>query len=274
MIAVLAKPYKPKIIYRLREIPIKEIKVWKDAQARKLDRDGIAELAKSIRSEGLQNPPLVQKSGPHEYMLMAGQRRLAAMKRLRAKKMPVLVITRNSRYELNDAKAASVIENIHRRGMNQKDLADSCVFLAEELNSQHKAARMLGLSIYMFKKLHGFAGVPQKLKDLVPGTISRDEATGLHVAVPQTDKAVDIAKRISRYDPPLRRQYVRVLADNPKMSHAEILKKARNLRMLKKIPVTLSKRQSTFLLKASEKRHMGPDELANKIVHDWIKKRI
>ncbi|NRA05675.1 MAG: ParB N-terminal domain-containing protein, partial [Nitrosopumilus sp.] len=75
--------------YRLREIPVKQITIWKDAQARKLDREGIAELAKSIKNEGLQNPPMVQKDGKNSYLLMSGQRRLAALKRLGAKKIPV-----------------------------------------------------------------------------------------------------------------------------------------------------------------------------------------
>jgi len=52
----MAKHYQSPIIYRLREIPIKQIKIWKDAQARKLDREGIAELAKSIKNEGLLFP--------------------------------------------------------------------------------------------------------------------------------------------------------------------------------------------------------------------------
>ncbi len=47
----MARHYTSPISYRLREIPIKQIKIWKDAQARKLDRDGIAELAKSIKNE-------------------------------------------------------------------------------------------------------------------------------------------------------------------------------------------------------------------------------
>ena len=68
----MAKRYNSPISYRLREIPIKNIKVWRDAQARKLDRDGIAELAKSIKNDGLQNPPLVQKDGKDSYLLMSG----------------------------------------------------------------------------------------------------------------------------------------------------------------------------------------------------------
>ncbi len=269
----MAKRFKSRIDYKLREIPVKQIKIWKDAQARRLDREGIAELAKSIRAEGLQNPPLVQKEGK-QYMLMAGQRRLAALKRLRAKKVPVLVITKKTQYDLEDAKAASVIENIHRKNMSQRELASSCVFLAEQLKSQSKAAKTLGMSLPTFKKLHGFAGVPERLKELVPKTISRDEATRLHVAMPNTKKAVLVANRIGRYDPPIRRQYIKILAANPKMRHDAILRRAKKLKTRQKIPIVLSKRQSGFLEKQSERKGMESDELAKKIVADWIKRRI
>lgn len=270
----MAKRFKSKIEYKLKQIPIKQIVVWKDAQARKLDRDGITELAKSIRAEGLQNPPLLQKEGRSTYKLMAGQRRLAALKRLRAKKIPALVITKRTEYDLHDAKAASVIENIHRKNMNQKELAQSCVFLAEELNSQAKAAKTLGMSIATFKKLHGFAGVPEKLKVLVPRTISRDEATKLHVAVPNTKKAVLIANKISKYGSPIRKQYIKILTKNPRMGHAAILKRAKKIKTIQKIPVVLSKRQSNFLSRQSERNDMDVQDFTKKIVADWIKKRI
>lgn len=270
----MAKRFKSKIEYRLKHIPVKQIIVWKDAQARKLDRDGIAELARSIKTEGLQNPPLVQKEGRGIYKLMAGQRRLAALKRLRAKKIPALVITKNTEYDLHDAKAASVIENIHRKDMNSKDLANSCVFLATELKSQSKAARTLGMSIATFKKLHGFAGVPEKLKALVPKIITRDEATKLHIAMPNTNKAVLIANKIAKYGSVVRKQYIKILTANPKMGHAAILKRAKKIKTLQKIPIVLSKRQSKFLARRSERQDMDPDELAKKIVADWIKKRI
>ena len=270
----MARRFRSPIEYRLRHVPVKSIVVWKDAQARKLDREGVAELAKSIRAEGLQNPPLVQREGRGTYKLMAGQRRLAALKRLRAKKIPVLVITRATEYAIEDAKAASVIENIHRKGMSQRDLAASCVFIADKVGTQARAARTLGMSVPTFKKLHGFAGVPERLKDLVPGAISRDEATRLHVSMPSTAKAVEVARRISKLPPPVRRQYVRVLSENPRMGHAAVLKRAKKIRTQQKIPVVLSKRQAVFIDRQSEKRGMEPDELAKKIVADWIRRRI
>jgi len=76
--------------------------VWKEAQSRKLDREGISELAKSIKNEGLLNPPLVQKQDKNTYLLMSGQRRLAAMKRLGAKKIPVHLLTKKTEYDLKN----------------------------------------------------------------------------------------------------------------------------------------------------------------------------
>ena len=58
----MARKYTSKISYRLVEIPVKYIKVWKQPQARKLDREGIAELARSIRIDGLQNPRWSKKN--------------------------------------------------------------------------------------------------------------------------------------------------------------------------------------------------------------------
>jgi len=100
----MAKRYTSPITYRLREIPVKQIKVWKDAHARKLDREGIAELARSIKNEGLQNPPMAQKESKDSYLLMSGQRRLAALKRIGAKKIPVLLLTQNTKYDLENTK--------------------------------------------------------------------------------------------------------------------------------------------------------------------------
>jgi len=263
--------YTSRVSYRLKEIPIKQIQVWKEAQARKLDRVGISELAKSIKTEGLQNPPMVQKEG-NLYLLMSGQRRLAALKRLGAKKIPALVLTRKTEYEIPDAKAASVVENIHRKNMNVKDMADACAFLAEQMGKS-KAAQSLGLSISTFKKYHGFAGVPDKLRELVPKTISRDNATKLHQIIPDVSKAVKIALQISELEPQAKKRYLKVLAHNPNSSHKKIMKKARSLILQQNVSLRLSKRKTRGLGVQSRRQDLHPSELANKIVTDWLDRR-
>ncbi|RNJ71963.1 MAG: ParB/RepB/Spo0J family partition protein [Thaumarchaeota archaeon S14] len=256
--------------YRLREIPVKEITVWRDAQARRLDREGIAELAKSIKHDGLQNPPMVQKSGPGQYLLMSGQRRLAALKRLRAKKIPALVLTKQSAYDVGDAKAASVVENLHRRGMKSRDMASACAFLAERM-PKTRAAQMLGISLPTFKKLHGFAGVPEALKELTPKVISRDDATNLYQAAPSVAKAIKVAEKITKLDAPTRRRYIKAYARSPRSSHKALLKRARATVAQQKVRLELTKGNARKLASKSRKRDVTPDELAGEIVSRWLR---
>ena len=268
----MAKRYKPPITYRLREIPIKQIKIWKDAQARKLDRDGIAELAKSIKNEGLQNPPMVQKESKNLYLLMSGQRRLAALKRIGAKKIPVLLLTQNTKYDLENAKAASVIENLHRNKMNTKDMTQSCVFLAESVGKA-KAAQSLGISQQTLKKYLGFAAVPDRLKQYVPKQLSRDDATKLYQIIPDISKAVRIAEKNIPLDQILRKKYLQILAKNPKSSHLKILKKAKAGLLQQKVTLNLNKTNAKKLQRLAAKNDLDIVEMADMIMSSYLKKR-
>lgn len=262
--------YHQKIHYRVKVVPIKQIHVWGEAQARSLDREGIRELAKSIKNEGLQNPPLVQRNGKGSYLLMSGQRRLAALKRLRAKKIPVLLLTKG--YDLENAKAASVIENLHRKNMNPKDMAKSCSFLAEKMGVT-LGARSLGISRQTFKKYIGFAALPDKIKDLVPGTLTSSVAVKLHHIIPNVPKAIRIAERISNLDARTQKAYLRALARNPSANHKKLLKQARLLAVRKTVPVTLPSTYAKRLEKESQYREEEPEKLAQQIVVSWLSKR-
>ncbi|MCV0401333.1 MAG: ParB/RepB/Spo0J family partition protein [Nitrosopumilus sp.] len=266
------KKYKPTISYKLREIPIKQIKVWKEAQARKLDRENISELAKSIKNEGLLNPPLVQKEKKNTFLLMSGQRRLAAMKRLGAKKIPVHVLTKQTSYDLENAKAASVVENIHRNDMNHKEIADSCKFLTEQMGKS-AAAKSMGMSVVTLNKYLGFAGVPDRLRTLVPHQISRDEMTKLYLTVPNIKNAEKIVERISKLESGLRKRYLQVLSQSPKSSHQKLLKRAKNMRIKQNISIKLSKTNARKIASQSNKKDLTPDELAGKIIIDYLKRK-
>ena len=256
----------------MKEIPIKQIRIWKEAQARKLDREGISELAKSIKNEGLLNPPLVQKQDKNTYLLMSGQRRLAALKRLGAKKIPVHLITRKTEYDLENAKAASVVENIHRNDMDHKEIAAACKFLTEQVGKS-QAARSMGMSNSTLNKYLGFAGVPDKLKDLVPSQISRDEATKLYLAIPNVSKAQKIVQKISSLDPALRKKYLSALSKYPRSSHQRLLKIAKSQLIKKNISLKLSKTAAQRLARESNKNEITPDELVGKIINQYLNKK-
>lgn len=268
----MARRYNSPISYRLREIPVKQIKVWRDAQARKLDREGIAELARSIKNEGLQNPPMVQKESKNSYLLMSGQRRLAALKRLGAKKIPVLLLTQKTKYDLKDAKAASVVENLHRNKMNTKDMTAACVYLTESVG-KNKAAKSLGISPQTLKKYLGFAAVPDKLKQHVPKELSRDDATRLYQAVPNVSKAVKITEKIIPLDQKLRRQYLYHLAKSPKSLHLKLLKKAKAGLLQQRVTLELNKGHARKLRSMAARNNLEVAEMATKIISDHLKRR-
>lgn len=269
---ITAKKYNSPITYRLREIPVKQIKVWRDAQARKLDRVGISELAKSIKNDGLQNPPMVQKDGKNSYLLMSGQRRLAALKRLGAKKIPVLLLTNATKYDLENAKAASVVENLHRNKMNTKDMTAACVFLVSSVGKS-KAAKSLGISSQTLKKYLGFAAVPDRLKQFVPKELSRDDCTKLYQIVSNVPKAIKIAERIIPLDQKLRKEYLKSLARSPKSSHVKLLKKAKTGLLQQKVTIQLTKGNARKLRSLAVRKEIDVIEMADEILSSYLKRR-
>ena len=266
----MVKRYVPKLSYVLREIPIKQVKVWNKAQARRLDREGITELAKSIKHDGLLNPPMVQKSGKKEYMLMSGQRRLAAMKRLRAKTISCHVITKKSEMSMEEAKASSVVENIHRNEMYRKDIVVAATILAEKMGKA-EAAQRLGVTRVTLYRYLGFMAVPENLKELVPKVISRDDITKLYLAVPNTKRAKGIAVKIQDLDGPLKKHYISLLAKHPKMPHKRLLKTARASMIRQNVALRLTKRAAKKLKKRAEKNGVSPNDMAKKILERHMK---
>ena len=267
----MAKKYESPISYQLKKIPVKYIQVWRDAQARKLDREGITELARSIRNEGLQNPPMVQRDGKNRYLLMSGQRRLAALKRLGAKVIPVLVLTNKTKYNLEDAKAASVVENLHRNKMDTKDMTTACIFLTEKFGKT-KAAKSLGISTPTLNKYLGFAAVPDRLKHYVPKELSRDDAVRLYQATPNIAHAEKIAARIIPLDKKLRREYLKALLRTPKATHKKLLKKAKTRTLQQRLVITLNKTNAIKLKRLANKRDVEVLDAANDILTSYLRK--
>ena len=183
-----------------------------------------------------------------------------------------MVLSQRTKYDLEDAKAASVVENLHRNKMNTKDMTEACVFLTESIGKS-KAVQSLGISQQTLKKYLGFAAVPEKLKKYVPKEISRDDATKLYQSIPNTTKALKIADKITLLEQKLRKEYLRALSRSPRSSHNKLLKIAKSHMLQRKIRFELTKGIARKLRKHANKNDMNPDEMANKILSDWLKKR-
>lgn len=259
------------VYHKIETIPISKVSVWDEVEARKLDMDGIKELAESIKEEGLQNPPVVQKNTDGTYNLIAGQRRLEALKRIGSRRIPVLVV--KHRYKEDDAKAVSIIENLHRKQMTPSEMAEACEFLVNSMKSPRKAAKALGINQQTLKKYVGFNSIPEKLQQLVPKIISKNEALRLYRIVPKADDAIEIAHKIKRYSPPAKRRYLDALALDPSAPHPTIRRMANHFKEKQNIRVKLTQSQAKSFTKAASDNSLEPNELASKIIANWMSRK-
>jgi len=78
------------------------------------DEENLKSLIESIKEQGVIQPILVRKSNKNKYELIAGERRLRAVKTLGQKKIPAIVKT------INDESAAvyALLENVQRENLN------------------------------------------------------------------------------------------------------------------------------------------------------------
>ena len=101
-----------------REVPVAKIAPAKWQPRREFSDESIAELAESIRAEGLIQPVTVRPVG-ESFELIAGERRLRAFRRLGIKTIPARII------KASDAGSAAMtlIENLQRENLNPVDEA-------------------------------------------------------------------------------------------------------------------------------------------------------
>lgn len=109
----------------------------------RMDEGALAELAESIKLQGVMQPVLVRPLGGGRYEIIAGERRVRAAKIAGLTDIPVLV------REVPDESAAAMalIENIQRENLNPLEEAQGVQRLIGEFHLTHEdAARAIGRS--------------------------------------------------------------------------------------------------------------------------------
>jgi ParB family chromosome partitioning protein len=120
----------------LLTLPVSRIRPGKYQPRTKMDQQALAELAASIRSQGLMQPLLVRPVDRDRYELIAGERRWRAAQMAGLDEVPVLV------REVPDeaALAMSLIENIQRENLNPMEEAHGLQRLLDEFKMTHEQA--------------------------------------------------------------------------------------------------------------------------------------
>jgi ParB family chromosome partitioning protein len=123
----------------VNEIKIAEIEVNPFQPRTDFDQEALAELADSIKLQGLIQPITVRKVNAHKFQLISGERRLRASKLAGLSQIPAYVRTANDQQMLEMA----LIENIQRENLNAIEVAlsfqrmiDECSLKQEELGER------------------------------------------------------------------------------------------------------------------------------------------
>ena len=146
------------IICRVRCMEVKEVKMnlinisslntRKDLGAGTEDAS-LADLALSIRQNGLLNPITVLAKDDGTYDLIIGQRRFLACKQLGLQTIPAIV---RERMDDTDATILSLVENVHRADMSPIDKARAYQKIYEKFGDYVVVTKETGVSITTIRK--------------------------------------------------------------------------------------------------------------------------
>jgi len=177
------------------EIGVDELRPGRYQPRLQLREEGLAELAESIREQGVLQPLIVRAlPSSSGYEIVAGERRWRAARLAGLGAVPVIV------RELTDQQALAValIENLQREDLNPIDQAQSMARLVEEFGMTHdEIAKALGRSRAGVTNFLRLLELADGVKDaMVAGTLDMGHARALLPL--DSQRQVRLARKIVR----------------------------------------------------------------------------
>ncbi len=175
-----------------RQVPISEIRPNPRQPRRYFNEAKIAELAESIRNQGILQPLVVRKI-PQGYELILGERRFRAAQRAQLERVPVIV------KEVSDAESLEIalVENIQREELTPIEEALAYRQLMEEFHlTQEQVAQRVGKSRPVVTNLLRVLNLPEAIRQQVDqGDLSVGHARAL-LALNFPEQQLEMARRI------------------------------------------------------------------------------
>lgn len=123
-----------------RNLPVERLRPGKYQPRTHMDQDSLAELAASVKAQGIMQPILVRAvdstPGAERYEIVAGERRWRAAQLAGLTEVPVLVRSIPDEQAL----AMALIENIQRENLNPLEEAQGLQRLIDEFGLTHQQA--------------------------------------------------------------------------------------------------------------------------------------
>ena len=126
---------KENLVGNIAMLKISQIEVNPFNPRIEFEKDGLAELASSIKEHGIVQPLTVRKLGNDKFQIISGERRFKASQIVGLTEVPSYIRIANDQSMLEMA----LIENIQRRDLNPMEIALSYKRLVDECNLTQEA---------------------------------------------------------------------------------------------------------------------------------------
>jgi ParB family chromosome partitioning protein len=179
----------------LVHIPVGSMRPNTRQPRRRLDGEGIEELAESIRAQGLVQPVVVRPAPDGAYELIAGERRWRAARMAGLATVPALVRETDDR----DSLLLALVENVAREDLTPVDEARAYAVLMDEFAlGLGEVAEQVGRSKPTVSNRVRLLELPDDVLGLLErGQLSEGHARAV-LAVPDHEERRRLARRIVR----------------------------------------------------------------------------
>jgi ParB family transcriptional regulator, chromosome partitioning protein len=177
---------------KFEELPTTAIRPNSRQPRRSFPEAGIKELAASIREVGILQP-LVVRSTPDGFELIAGERRLRAAREAGLDRVPVLIRQAGE----NESMEMALVENLQREDLNPLETAAAYQALMEGFGlSKEQLANRLGKSRAAVTNTLRLGQLPEKIRALLEeGKLTEGHARAL-LGLETEEQMVQLAQRI------------------------------------------------------------------------------
>ena len=201
---------------KFEELPVSAIQPNSRQPRNSFPEAGIRELAASIREVGILQP-LVVRSTPAGFELIAGERRLRAAKEADLERVPVLIRQAGE----NESMELALVENLQRENLSPLETAAAYQALMDGFGlTKDQLARRLGKSRAAVTNTLRLVHLPESIQALLGnGKISEGHARAL-LSLENEAQMTELARKVEEEKLSVRKteELVRELLSNPSAS--------------------------------------------------------
>lgn len=189
-----------------------ELRIWKVAvdklqsgkyQPRKtFEKDKLAELAQSIKENGILQPIVARRTATGKLEIIAGERRWRAAQAAGLHEVPVILKS----YEDKEALELAIIENVQREDLNPIEEAEGYQRLISEFHlSQLQVAEKVGKDRATVANAVRLLSLSTEVRSLVAENLLSVGHAKVLLAVTESSKQTQLAKRVIAEKIPVRK---------------------------------------------------------------------